>query len=80
MAVFEYRALNAQGRQTRGLIDAESVRAARVKLRGQGIFVQAIRPPTVPVNAARLRLTVHADWADGTPQRLAAALEVACAS
>lgn len=49
-------------------------------LRTQGILVQAIRPPTVPSNAARLRLTVHADWPDDAPARLAAALEVACAS
>lgn len=38
MAVFEYIAINGKGRQTKGVIDAESVRAARLKLKGQGLF------------------------------------------
>lgn len=38
MAVFEYKALNAKGRQTKGLVEADSLRAARAKLRLQGIF------------------------------------------
>ena len=42
MAVFEYRALNAQGRQTKGLIDADSARAARAKLKSQGVFPTSI--------------------------------------
>ncbi len=54
-------------------------RATRL-LRAEGILVQGIRPPTVPVGAARLRLTVHADWPDGAVSRLVRALEVACAS
>ena len=38
MAVFEYRAINAEGKKIRGVVDAESVRAARSKLKGKGIF------------------------------------------
>jgi 8-amino-7-oxononanoate synthase len=40
----------------------DSARALKVSQRlfEQGIFVQAIRPPTVPVNTARLRVTVMA--------------------
>ena len=38
---------------------AKALQASR-RLLEQGIFVQAIRPPTVPVNTARLRVTVMA--------------------
>jgi general secretion pathway protein F len=38
MAVFEYRALNSRGQNIKGVVDAESIRAARQKLRAQGIF------------------------------------------
>jgi 8-amino-7-oxononanoate synthase len=49
-------------------------------LRERAILAQAIRPPTVPVGAARLRLTVHSDWPDDAVSRLAEAVEAACAS
>lgn len=38
MAVFEYKALNAQGRTVKGVVDAEHVRGARLRLKKQGIF------------------------------------------
>src|SRR5689334_19144399 len=38
MAVFEYKAFNASGKQETGIVDAESAKAARVKLRKQGVF------------------------------------------
>jgi 8-amino-7-oxononanoate synthase len=53
---------------------------AVAELRGRGILAQAIRPPTVPVGGARLRLTVHADWPDDAVSRIVKALEAACGS
>lgn len=38
MAVFTYKALNAKGRSIKGVIDADSPRQARLKLKSQGIF------------------------------------------
>lgn len=38
MAVFEYKAFNASGKVESGIVDAESAKAARVKLRKQGVF------------------------------------------
>lgn len=42
MPVFEYTALNAKGKKTSGIIDAESALAARQKLRSSAIFPTAI--------------------------------------
>jgi len=53
---------------------------AMAELRNCGILVQAIRPPTVPVGGARLRLTAHADWPDDAVPRIVEALEAACGS
>jgi 8-amino-7-oxononanoate synthase len=44
------------------------------RLAAAGILVQAIRPPTVPVGTARVRLTVKATWDDEAPRAVAAAL------
>ncbi|MBM4331506.1 MAG: type II secretion system protein GspF [Deltaproteobacteria bacterium] len=43
MPIFEYEALNNAGKALRGIIDAESARTARTKLRGQGFFPTQIR-------------------------------------
>ncbi|MDI6756062.1 MAG: type II secretion system F family protein, partial [Thermodesulfobacteriota bacterium] len=43
MPIFEYEALNSAGKAIRGIIDAESARTARTKLRGQGFFPTQIR-------------------------------------
>jgi general secretion pathway protein F len=42
MPAFEYKGLTAQGKATRGVIDAESARVARSKLRSEGVFPTAI--------------------------------------
>lgn len=68
-ADFLRRGINARGFDTLQsttpiipviLKDAARAVAASKKLLEQGIFVQAIRPPTVPANTARLRVTVMA--------------------
>lgn len=58
----------------------ERAMAAMNGLRARGVLVQAIRPPTVPVGAARLRLTVHASWPDNAIARIVEGLEAACGS
>lgn len=43
MPVFEYEALNSAGKAIRGIVDAESIRNARTKLRSQGVYPTEIR-------------------------------------
>jgi general secretion pathway protein F len=43
LPIFEYEALNAAGKNIRGIIDADSARTARTKLKGQGIYPTEIR-------------------------------------
>ncbi len=57
--------------------NAKAVRIA-AELRGAGILAQAIRPPTVPPDGARLRLTVSAAWPDDAVDRIALAVANAC--
>ena len=54
------------------------VLAAAARLRLRGILAQAIRPPTVPVGAARLRLTVKATFEAAEIERLAQETAAAC--
>ena len=57
MPVFEYTALNAQGKKTKGLIDSENVRVARQKLRSQSIFPTDIRESAEAARAPSRDLT-----------------------
>lgn len=43
MPVFEYKGLNQAGKNVRGSIDADNARAARTRLKKDGIFVSEIR-------------------------------------
>jgi len=43
LPIFEYEALDGSGRAIRGIIDAESARMARVRLRSQGVYPTDIR-------------------------------------
>jgi len=44
MPVYEYTALDSSGKGVKGMIDAESSKAARARLRKQGIFPTALNP------------------------------------
>ncbi len=55
--------------------DAASALRLSEKLYRQGFFVPAIRPPTVPRNTARLRITVTAAHTEADIERLLQALE-----
>jgi 7-keto-8-aminopelargonate synthetase-like enzyme len=52
--------------------EAEATLEKAERWLAQGVFVQAIRPPTVPPGTSRLRITVRADH---TPAHLEALLE-----
>lgn len=43
MPIFEYRGLTRAGKNTKGVVDADNVRAARAKLKKDGIFVVEIQ-------------------------------------
>jgi len=57
MPVFAYRGLSPEGRSVNGVVDAESARGARGKLRASGIFPTAISEET----AARRPISFR-DW------------------
>ncbi|MGZ3691804.1 MAG: type II secretion system F family protein [Pseudobdellovibrio sp.] len=42
MPIYEYKGTNRSGNDTKGIIDAENIRAARLKLKKDGIFVVSI--------------------------------------
>ncbi len=54
--------------------DAEKALEASALLKERGIFVSAIRPPTVPKGSARLRITFSANHSEEQVQRLLSAL------
>lgn len=46
MPIFEYKGLSQSGRNVRGTIDAENMRAARQRLKRDGIFVETLKDKT----------------------------------
>ena len=67
------------GSQIIPIVLGENARAVQVAtaLQADGFDVRAIRPPTVPVGTARLRLSVNVGLEEATLQRLVASLDAA---
>ncbi|MCM0605383.1 MAG: type II secretion system inner membrane protein GspF [Xanthomonadaceae bacterium] len=42
MPIFEYKAINATGKNSKGIVEAESIKAARIKLKKQSLMVTEI--------------------------------------
>ncbi len=55
MPIFEYRGLNKQGKNTKGMVDADNLRSARVKLKKDGIFVVDLKDKKKASNSAAKR-------------------------
>jgi 8-amino-7-oxononanoate synthase len=59
--------------------DEDAVRVA-TRLQDAGFDIRAIRPPTVPQNTSRLRISIHADHESATLDRLTSAVAEALRS
>lgn len=46
MPIFEYKGINRKGQSVKGQTDAENVRAARIKLKSEGIYVSELKDKT----------------------------------
>ena len=57
--------------------DFRTMRAADL-LRGKGLDIRGIRPPSVPIGAARLRVSIHADHDESHLRFAAAEIAAAC--
>ena len=60
------------------LCDTETTLSVARSLEAQGCFVVPIRPPTVPINTSRLRITFTAAHTESDVDRLLEALAIAC--
>lgn len=59
MAVYEYRALNANGKQVKGAIESDSARTARIKLKQQGIFPTSVVESTEQAQKKSFSLSLN---------------------
>ncbi len=55
MPIFEYKALNKTGRNTKGTVDADSLRSARLKLKKDGLYVIEIKDKKKNDNRSKKR-------------------------
>ncbi|MBF0551386.1 MAG: type II secretion system inner membrane protein GspF [Deltaproteobacteria bacterium] len=71
MPVYEYRALDAAGKSKKGIIDADTPRAARQRLRSQGLFPIEVTWTSVEKTSSGWR---HLTWHRLSPKDVSAAI------
>ncbi len=54
MAIFEYRGLNQSGKNVRGTVEADSSKAARMRLKKDGIFVMNLKDKSKSTKKAKV--------------------------
>lgn len=52
--IFDFKALNTQGKSTKGIVEADSIKTARQKLKKQGLMVTEIREKTAAKPSASM--------------------------
>ena len=71
MPVYSYVGLSPEGKNISGIIDAESPRAARLKLRKTGVFPTDVSETSVEANSPRVSRSIGRLFERITPQELA---------
>ena len=62
MAVFEYRALNTQGKTLKGVIDASTPLEARAKLRLDGVFAYDLNIAELEKTTPQKKMVLYWFW------------------
>lgn len=71
MPVYSYVGLSPQGKNVSGIIDADSPRTARVKLRRSGVFPTSVTESSIEANAPRVSRSLGRLFERVSPQELA---------
>ena len=71
MPVYSYVGLSPEGKNITGIIDAESARAARLKLRRSGVFPTEVNESTAEASSPRASRSLNRLFERVSPQELA---------
>ncbi|MBY0555212.1 type II secretion system F family protein [bacterium] len=59
MPIFEYKGITKDGKNTKGIVDSENLRAARLKLKKDGIFVSSIEDKKKTASAKKSSIKIR---------------------
>ena len=58
MPIYEFRGLNKAGKNVKGTVDAENIRAAKTKLKKDGVFVVDLKDKTKSGKAGKKKKAI----------------------